>query len=39
MAMYTEGPRTARAARSTTMPGSAMISEVTHDEVASNQPR
>ena len=35
---HTDGPRTARAASSTTMPGSAMNSDVTHEETESNHP-
>ena len=36
--IHTEGPRTARAASSTTMAGSAITSEVNHEATLSNQP-
>ena len=36
--IHTDGPSTARAASSTTMPGSAMFSSVTHVAALLNQP-
>ena len=37
--IHTDGPTTARAASSTTRPGRAMTSEVSHADALSNQPR